>query len=320
MRQLFANTRDFARRSYGSALSHGTGYESLPLGPSAKTDAVAGYFVDFRAKIASHPESPTAFREPTDLAQYALAWWERHELGDAEAAGEFERLCALIQSVGEHRDGWTLWPFTEDVPKYNMSAPWYSAMAQGQLASVLVRGQKLLGDHYGDLALRALEPLLSDNQSLGLVRQTAAGPILEEGAPCDPPSSILNGWVFALWGLWDAATALGDERSRSLYEKTIACLEKTLPAYDVGWWTKYSVFPHPIVDLAKPFYHRLHIVQADALAALTGENDFERAARRWEGYDRRAAAMAAVASKAPFIVANRLARRRSRNAHSTGRA
>ena len=44
------------------------------------------------------------------------------------------------------------------------------------------------------------------------------------------------------------------------------CLLATLSSYDVGWWTKYSLYPHRLPDLAKPFYHRLHVDQLDVHA------------------------------------------------------
>jgi heparosan-N-sulfate-glucuronate 5-epimerase len=300
----------FVRRSYASALSRGYGYEDLPRNDRARFDGVAGYFIDFRAKIPSHRSHPNATFEPTDLAQLGLAWWEEVLLGTPHAEEEFQRVCIRIRSEGEEDGQATFWPFRDDVPKYGMRAPWYSAMAQGQMASVLVRAHELLGDAYGDLALRAVEPLLGLDRH-GLVAHTPDGPVLEEGAPCTPPSHILNGWIFALWGLWDVATGLGEERARRLYEASLECLIRKLPKYDVGWWTKYSLFPHPTADLAKPFYHRLHIAQAQALARMTDRAEFSDAAERWARYDRRSAAAAAVASKLPFVLLNRSVARRS---------
>jgi heparosan-N-sulfate-glucuronate 5-epimerase len=310
---------DFVRRGYASAFSRGFGYEPHPIGSRARFDSVAGYFIDYRAKIASRQANPGRITEPTDLAQLALGWWEAVLLGEPGAPEEFERICILIRTEGEDDAGATLWPFRAEVPKWGLPNPWYSAMAQGQMASVLIRAQSFLGGTYGDLALRALEPLVGPNQ-YGLVARTADGLVLEEAAPSRPPSHILNGWIFALWGLWDAATALDDARARRLYEDSLECLVRKIPQYDVGWWTKYSLFPHPMADLAKPFYHRLHVTQVSILGRMTGASELSRAAERWRGYDRRPAAAAAVLSKIPFIISNGLARRRERYATSASRS
>jgi hypothetical protein len=74
-----------------------------------------------------------------------------------------------------------------------------------------------------------------------------------------------------------------------------------LDQYDVGWWTRYSLYPHLLPDLAKPFYHRLHIDQVEVLYRLTGFEEFRSAARRWRGYDNHVYRIAAIAQKAMFV-------------------
>ena len=79
------------------------------------------------------------------------------------------------------------------------------------------------------------------------------------------------------------------------------CLLATLPRYDIGWWTKYSLYPHRLPDFAKPFYHRLRVDQLDAMQHLTGIGEFGATATRWRGYDTPTRRVAAVAQKAAFV-------------------
>jgi heparosan-N-sulfate-glucuronate 5-epimerase len=137
------------------------------------------------------------------------------------------------------------------------------------------------------------------------VAVTASGPILEE-AGMSPPAHILNGWIFSIWGLWDVGVGLREGRADGLIAATIKCLRTELDQYDVGWWTRYSLFPHALPDLAKPFYHRLHSDQMDVLYRLTGFSEFGAAARRWRDYESPAAALLAVAHKVPFKLADAL--------------
>jgi hypothetical protein len=88
---------------------------------------------------------------------------------------------------------------------------------------------------------------------------------------------------------------------------------RKLPQYDVGWWSKYSLYPHRLPDLAKPFYHRLHVTQLDVLYRLTGIDEFRARAARWRSFDRAPAVFTAVTSKVPFVVSNRVASRRDRD-------
>ena len=73
-------------------------------------------------------------------------------------------------------------------------------------------------------------------------------------------------------------------------------LRHTLEDYDTGWWSRYSLWAEGR-DLAKPFYHRIHVAQLEALHALTGIAEFGAVAARWRGYDTRAAAARAVFEK-----------------------
>jgi heparosan-N-sulfate-glucuronate 5-epimerase len=79
-------------------------------------------------------------------------------------------------------------------------------------------------------------------------------------------------------------------------------LSKMLFEYDVGWWTRYSLFPPVAPDLAKPFYHTLHVAQMPALYGMTGSSVFADAAERWNRYDRVANRARAVAAKAPSVI------------------
>ena len=258
-----------------------------------------GYFVDLTAKIENAVLDPPENREPAGLAQLALAYYERHLDGDATAAGAFERCYELLAARGVTVSDGMLWPYSVAVPKYGLRPPWYSAMAQGQVASVFVRAALLTGaDRFADLAAAAIAPLLAG--SAGLVADTADGPVLEE-APTQPASHILNGWIYASWGLWDVARALGDARAQALFEDTMACLRRRLGLYDTGWWSRYSLYPHRLPDLAKPFYHRIHATQAAIVHELLGWSEFGEMAARWQSYDRPAHRLAAILQKGAFV-------------------
>lgn len=261
-----------------------------------------GYFIDYRLKTEPCARSTEAL-VPVDLAQLALGWWERKLAGDVGADEHFRQICRLLTDDAESFGDELRWPYRVSLPKYRLEPPWYSAMAQGQIASVFVREHLSTGDdRCRSLALRAVQPLLSTTNR-EFVTLTENGPILEE-LSSQPPSHILNGWIFALWGLWEVHVALDDAGAGSMFAASLDCLRRMLNRYDVGWWTKYSLYPHSIPDLAKPFYHRLHIDQAEILYRLTGFPEFHQAARRWRGYDSTLARAAAVAYKVPFVLSS----------------
>jgi len=206
----------------------------------------------------------------------------------------------LLEQHGEELDGELLWPYPMSLRKYRLDPPWYSALAQGQAASVFVRAQLQSGDErFARAARSSIAPLLPGSTS-GLLAVTADGVVPEE-APSQPPSLILNGWIYALWGLWDVAVGLGDRDCQAVFEDSTRCLQRSLERYDVGWWSRYSLFPHPLPDLAKPFYHRLHVDQLEVLYRLVGYPEFLDTSRRWAGYDTIPRRLAALGQKALFV-------------------
>jgi heparosan-N-sulfate-glucuronate 5-epimerase len=288
------------KRAFGATFSRGEGYEPQPPGLLFERDLVRGYFIDYRSKTTAKTAQVPERLPPAALAQLALGWHERMLLGDRRGPTKFTDVCELLVRRAEDLGDQAVWPYEVAVPKYGAKAPWYSGMAQGQAASVFVRAYVRTGsERYETLARRAIEPLLQKDARF--VAVTEAGPVLQEG-DTQPPSHILNGWVFALWGLWDICAGLGDPRAEQLLQATIDCLASKLDSYDTGWWTRYSLFPHRLPDLAKPFYHRLHIHQMDVLYRLTGISEFGMAAHRWTRYDTKVARLAVLAQKVPFKI------------------
>lgn len=291
--------RGVVARALRAALSRGQGYEPQPPGRFFDDRSVRGYFLDLSAKTVAasgrHPEGLL----PADLAQLALGWFERALAGDEEAHDRFFRLCHLLEAEAERRPGELRWPYSVPVPKYGLEPPWYSALAQGQIASVLVRAYLHTGrERYARAAELAAAPLLMGSGS-ELVSITPFGPVLEE-APSRPASHILNGWVYAAWGLWDLHIGLGLSRAADTLSATLKCLQAMLPRYDLGWWTRYSLLPGPLADVSQPFYHRLHVDQMEVLYRLTGVSDFREAAHRWRSYDTPSSRLRAVVHKGLF--------------------
>jgi hypothetical protein len=296
-------------RLLNATLSRGAGYEAVPAGTAWDDSSVRGYYIDYSAKTTSPPFSDPTRLAPVDLIQLGLAWYERELAGDRTAREQFLRVCDLVEARGESSGSELRWVMRSPVPKYRLPPGWCSALSQGQAASLFVRAHLATGDdRYAELAAGAVRPLLAGSGT-DLVTQTGAGPILQE-YPSDPPSHVLNGWISALWGVWDVRLALGDSRAEEVLAATIACLRANLPAYDTGWWTRYSLYPLVLQDLAKPIYQTFHVAQLRVLHGLTGHDDIRQVAERWAGYDRAGARGLAVAQKGLFALADLPRRRR----------
>lgn len=218
---------------------------------------------------------------PVSVAQLGLAAWERSS-DPAWARVALEAAEALI--AASDADGSIAYRFP--MPHtYSLVPPWTSAMAQGQTASLLVRlGTSLERPDLIDAGLRALGPLLTEGQ--GLCAATEDGPVLQE-YPTSPPAHVLNGWIFALFGLFDGAAARPGStegtRAAAAFGAGAETVARRIHLYETwGGWSLYDLFPHPIPHVASPFYHRLHRELLVALDRLAPDPRLSRAAARFE--------------------------------------
>lgn len=159
----------------------------------------------------------------------------------------------------DHQDrlgGWTAW---SQLGLHYESA--YSAMTQGQGASLLVRAFAATEDaRFLEAARRALALMLTPVSEGGVARTVPEGVILEEAA-LRSGASVLNGWIFALFGLHDFLLARHDEQFASALNRTLDALCAWLPRFHGKWWSRYATDG----TIASPFYHDLHVAQLAAL-------------------------------------------------------
>jgi hypothetical protein len=103
----------------------------------------------------------------------------------------------------------------------------------------------------------------------------------------DPPTHILNGFMWALWGVFDYWLARSDALAKNIFDRGVETLVQNLARFDTGYWSLYEQSGTRLKMLASPFYHQLHIVQLRVMSKLTGDARFAAVAERWEGYTQR---------------------------------
>src|SRR4029077_6279457 len=128
-------------------------------------------------------------------------------------------------------------------------------------------------DRYADAARRALEPLGVDS-SEGGVRALLDGRPWPEEYPTSPPSYVLNGAMFAIWGVRDVGLGLDDRAARETFDELVNTLAESLHRWDLGYWSRYDLSPHPTINVASSFYHNLHINQLRAMNLLAPRPQF----------------------------------------------
>jgi heparosan-N-sulfate-glucuronate 5-epimerase len=227
---------------------------------------------------------------PIAIAQYGLANYNRWL-----ATGEAERRTAalrtadwLVDSLEPNGDGLSVWHHHFDWEYRDLlQQPWYSGLAQGQGVSLLLRAHAETTDsRYLDAAKAAFEPLVTPVAEGGtLWRWPNGDPWIEEYI-VDPPTHILNGFLWALWGVHDYHVATGEQRAGDLFDASIRSLVRRLEDYDLGYWSLYEQSGTRLPMVASPFYHRLHVVQLRCTFRMAPEDAFLSYADRWEDLTR----------------------------------
>jgi heparosan-N-sulfate-glucuronate 5-epimerase len=263
-----------------------------PVGGHIHPTEVGGYYVDFRfkaplARFPAHWVQAGGKVLYVAIAQWGLGAYERFLAGDGEewlaaAVRAGDHLVAEQQVGGAQDGGWT-----HNRPlghTFDLRPPWLSAMAQGEGASLLVRLHRESGDErYAEAAIRAMEPMKRASSDGGVQAQLDGGPFLEE-YPTAPPSFVLNGGIFALWGCRDVGVGLSDRSAAELWQGGIATLAQNLERFDTGYWSRYDLYPHPKENVASSAYHQLHIDQLRATSLICADHRLEATASRFERY------------------------------------
>lgn len=240
--------------------------------------------LDYRGRIGPQ-------YNPIAIAQYGLGNYNLFcRDGDLSRRARFflaaDWLCSHLERNAHGLAVWNHhfdWEYRE-----TLKAPWYSALAQGQGISLLVRAHKESGDsRYLEAAELALASFYKSTSEGGVAFTDDRGDLWFEEYIVSPPTHILNGFIWAAWGLYEYVLATKDDSASKLFSRAVQTMLRNLDHYDSGFWSLYEQSGTRLPMLASPFYHRLHIVQLRVMHRLTGEDAFALVADRWEGYSHR---------------------------------
>lgn len=229
------------------------------------------YHLDLRSKATEGGDGPQAAQNlvaaltadpnranPVSIVQLGLG---ALQVGDPELLPAVADVVAWLERTADERG---LLAYRFPMPHtFALEPPWYSALAQGEAVSLLVRAAQVLGrPELLEFAERVASPLLDPDSEL--VAETPDGPVLQE-YPTEPPAHVLNGWLLALWGLYDlahASTGALAGHAGDAFVAGAAAVAERIERYctPVGW-SLYDLYPHPLPNVASPFYHQLHVAQ-----------------------------------------------------------
>ena len=256
-------------------------------GPCFEPGELKGYFNNLTEKVLKDPETlanralPSAVDEsgnpvvfPVTIFQYGLGAYDLYLQTKEECYRDQFMQCAQWALKNQLASGaWSNFYFVYPENPYG-------AMCQGEGASLLLRAYKTTGEtHFFDAAKKALDFMLKPIAEGGTAEYDGEDLILLEYTHLP---AVLNGWIFALFGLYDmVATGYGDAY-RAPLKKTVATLAKRLPLFDNRYWSLYDLDG----KITSPFYHKLHIAQLSVMADAFDHPIFKEYAEKWAKYEK----------------------------------
>lgn len=211
---------------------------------------------------------------PIAVFQYGLGCYDLYLLTDEELYLQKFFACVRWAIDNQNENG------AFDCMSFIFPAHPYSAMCQGEAVSLLLRAFVHSKEKkYYQAAKNALDFMLKPLEEGGTTKYEDNKITFFEYTNSPP---VMNGWIFAMFGLFDWTLVCAEERYRIVYENALQNLIDNLPLYDCGYWTKYDADKR----IASPFYHRLHIAQMEALGKITGQPVFEEYMLKWKKYQK----------------------------------
>jgi heparosan-N-sulfate-glucuronate 5-epimerase len=300
------NRLNYYRRIFSAYLRASTSqltfwHEVPEVNEKLTTDHLGEYYMVFKSKA----DYPGPFDEhgipmldyrgtigrqynPIAIAQYGLGNYNLYaRTGDEDRQNKFLKVADwLVSTLVPNAAGVQVWMHNFDWEyRDRLCAPWYSGLAQGQGISVLLRAHQITGDSaYLEAARNAFRSFNVDVQQGGVACYDERGNLWLEEYIVSPPTHILNGFMWTIWGVYDYFLATGDANARKLFDDSVQTLRHTLQDFDTGFWSLYEQSGTKLKMIASPFYHSLHIVELQIMEKLTGERIFGLFADRWQSY------------------------------------
>lgn len=191
-----------------------------------------------------------------------------------------KKLISLSRLSGGAR----YFPYTYGYAREKLKAPWYSAYSQGFALSLFVRLYRVTG--LQAWAERARETAMSFRR-LGRVTRPWVAYVVNrrlwlEEYPSATPTHVLNGFNFALFGLYDYERLTRDPAGRDLLRGALRTIRSFGTTFRVPGGISYYDLVH---RTRHAHYHLIHTWQLRALAAISGDSWYRSlAAAYWRDY------------------------------------
>jgi len=234
---------------------------------------------------------PTYVHNPVGIAEYGLVLYNdlienanRSSLKADNRAALDKQISWLIKNKTD-KENMSLWYHNYPVVEHDCKPPWKSGLSQGLILSLLVRAYHLTEkEEISMLAERVANSMKMPVFEGGFLYINGNGDywFQEYMGNC---GYVLNGFIFAMWGVYDYYLYSNDQMYKTIFDKCIDTLKRNLRYYDwrigIAKWTVYDLKDKNPVGLD---YHRMHIRLLKSLYMISEEKFLLNYANLWESY------------------------------------
>ncbi len=234
---------------------------------------------------------------PVTVQQYALCQYNLYVQNKKREHKEtfLHHADWLLESL-KVRGNLAYWPYTWPmrILEYTWKKPydWASCIAQGQGLSVLIRAHSLTKDKkYLAPCKKLLKSFETDyRKSGGILETDRYGDAWYLEFPATVRHGrVLNGFLYALIGLWEYYLYTKDKQAKKLFETGKETAAKNLDLYDLDWgWFKWSRYDdRKIFYSGRRYHHKTLLPQLKIMYGITKDRRFEKKYRQWEEWAKR---------------------------------
>lgn len=280
-----------------------SGYEPMPLSRRHYEDlwltdhALPGEVDDDGIRL--YERDGQQHYHPVAIAQYALAKLDvANRTGDQEAMDAASVNAAKLVAVARTHRGGLYFPYTFDFPlggRNNevLHAPWWSAMAQGQALSLFVGLYSATDDpawrEAADKTFKTLDDIGPQPGPWSVFVNRDDYLWFEEYAGDTKALRVLNGHIFAIFGIWDYYELTQSPKAVQLFDAGTTTLRQYLPKFRKQGEVSYYCLRAPFCQQPRwqnEKYHGIVIEQMRIVADMTDDDWFLRQADKFVGDQR----------------------------------
>jgi hypothetical protein len=221
------------------------------------------------------------YNHPVRLAHHAIQYVNSYQMTkNPEYLKMAEKLAGRLEEIGIREGNRLYFPYEFDIylhsiPSEHLKPKWYSGMAQGQALSAFSRLYQVTGNkrylERAEETFNSLVVLKSNDGSVWVSMVDDRQYFWIEEYPMEAPTHVLNGYLYAILGLYDYYQVDKSDRVKDVLQASLLTIHDHIDQYRVpGDLSKYCLkHPHQ-----SPLYHKIHIQQLDVVYKMTGMKKF----------------------------------------------